>query len=147
VFPARDAGPVIVANPDVGETIGWPDLVTTVAHVQQRLPRTARVVILTQNYGEAGAIDRFGPAHGLPHAYSGHNAYGQWGPPPARSAAVIAVGFDAATLATHLRGCTVAARIGNAAGVDNDESGRSVALCRGPRGSWAKQWPTLRHLS
>ena len=62
VLPARDAGPVIAVNPDVGETIGWPDLVATVAGVRQRLPRTAQVVILTENYGEAGAIDRFGPA-------------------------------------------------------------------------------------
>ena len=78
VLPARDAGPVIAVNPDVGETIGWPDLVRTVAAVRHRLPRTAPVVILTENYGEAGAIDRYGPPRGLPHAYSGHNAYGTW---------------------------------------------------------------------
>ncbi len=38
------------------------------------------VVLLTDNYGEAGAIDRFGPALGLPRAHSGHNAYALWGP-------------------------------------------------------------------
>jgi 4-amino-4-deoxy-L-arabinose transferase-like glycosyltransferase len=146
VLPAQDAGPVVAVNPDVGETIGWPNLVATVAGVRQRLPRTAQVVILTENYGEAGAIDRYGPAYGLPPAYSGHNAYGLWGPPPADSTAVITVGFDPGQLATHLRDCTVAARIHNAAGVDNDEHGRSIAVCRGPQGSWAQQWPTLRHL-
>jgi 4-amino-4-deoxy-L-arabinose transferase-like glycosyltransferase len=146
VLPAQDIGPILAANPDVGETIGWPDLVATVAGVRQRLPRSARVVILTENYGEAGAIDRYGPAYSLPPAYSGHNAYGLWGPPPAGSTAVIAVGFDPAQLATHLHNCTVAARIHNPAAVDNDEQGRSIALCRGPRGTWAHQWPTLRHL-
>ena len=146
VLPARDAGPVIAVNPDVGETIGWPDLVATVAGVRQRLPPTAQVVVLTENYGEAGAIDRYGPAYDLPAAYSGHNAYGLWGPPPSGRAAVIAIGFDPGQLASHLRGCTLTARIHNAAGVDNDEYGRSIAVCRGPRGSWAQQWPALRHL-
>ena len=38
VLPAHDAGPVIAMNADVGETIGWPALVTTVAEVAHRLP-------------------------------------------------------------------------------------------------------------
>ena len=82
VLPARDAGPVIDVNEDVGETIGWPELAESVAEVDRRLGRPPRAVILTRNYGEAGAIDRYGPALGLPRAYSGHNAYGVWGPPP-----------------------------------------------------------------
>jgi 4-amino-4-deoxy-L-arabinose transferase-like glycosyltransferase len=146
VLPAQYAGPVIAVNPDVGETIGWPDLVRTVAAVRHRLPRTTPVVILTENYGEAGAIDRYGPPDGLPHAYSGHNAYGTWGPPPERRALVIVVGFGPGQLAAHLRGCVIAAQITNTARVDNDERGQIVAVCQGPRGSWAQQWPALRHL-
>ncbi len=141
VLPADRAGPAIAANADVGETIGWPELARTVANVRRRLPGAERVVILTRNYGEAGAIDRYGPALGLPHAYSGHNAYGDWGPPPDGSAPVIAVGDN---LAAHLSGCTIAARITNRAGVDNDEHGAPVTVCRGPRRSWSREWPELR---
>ncbi len=108
VLPADRAGPVIAANADVGETIGWPELARTVANVRRRLPGAERVVILARNYGEAGAIDRYGPALGLPHAYSGHNAYGDSGPPPDGSAPVIALGEN---LAAHLRDCTIATRI------------------------------------
>ena len=98
------------------------------------LPDVRRAVILTANYGEAGAIDRYGPALGLPRAHSGHNAYGDWGPPPAVGGApVIAVGLDARTIAAHLRDCRVVARIDNRAGVDNDERGRPLTVCAGPR--------------
>ena len=143
LLPARDAGPIVAVNADVGETIGWPELVRQVAAVQRTLPGA---VILTENYGEAGAIDRFGPALGLPHAFSGHNAYGLWGPPRLRTSPVVAVGFEPADLARTMRGCEVAARIGNAAGIDNGERGGLILTCLGPRGSWAAAWPSLRHL-
>ena len=82
---------MIAVNGDVGETIGWPELTRTVAAVYRRAGSGA--VIFTSNYGEAGAIDRYGPALGLPPAYSGHNAFGYWGPPPDRAAPVITVGL------------------------------------------------------
>ena len=146
VLPAHDAGPVVAMNPDVGETIGWPQLARTVADVDRRLPAGARPVIFAANYGEAGAIDRFGPALGLPRAYSGHNAYAQWGPPPDGSAPIIVVGIDPAQLATHMRGCTIAAHITNPAGIDNDENGEPVAICDAPLRTWSREWPSLTHL-
>jgi 4-amino-4-deoxy-L-arabinose transferase-like glycosyltransferase len=143
VLPAADLGPVLAMNEDVGETIGWPELARTVAGVYRTAPGA---VILTQNYGEAGAIDRYGPALGLPHAFSGHNAYGDWGPPRDASAPVVAVGLRPEVVAAHLRGCHTAARITNADDVDNEENGRAVLLCAGPRRSWSQEWASLRHL-
>jgi 4-amino-4-deoxy-L-arabinose transferase-like glycosyltransferase len=145
VLPRNAADPVIAVNEDVGETIGWPEFARTVADVHRELPGR-HVVILTGNYGEAGAIDRYGPALGLPRAYSGHNAYGDWGPPPGGSGPVIAVGLPYRELAAHLRDCTTAARIDNGADVDNEEQGRPVVLCRGPRRPWSQEWPALRNL-
>ena len=145
-LPERDAAPIIAMNADVGETIGWPDLVRTVARVAGTLPPGERPVIFTANYGEAGAIDRFGPQLGLPAAYSGHNAYGSWGPPPDRPAPVVAVGLPPGFLAEHFRGCTVRARVGNAAGIDNDERGSPITVCDGPRAPWSRAWPALEHL-
>jgi hypothetical protein len=141
LLPAHDAGPVIALNPDVGETIGWPDLVHEVATVRRHI--NGPVVILTSNYGEAGAIDRYGPALGLPKAYSGHNAFGDWGPPPDRPARVIAVGDD---LARHLRGCRSTAHVTNHAGIDNDEEGAPIMICTGPRTTWSQEWPSIKHL-
>lgn len=148
---------MIEVNEDVGETIGWPELARTVATVYRQLPDRGRAVILTANYGQAGAIDRYGPELGLPRAYSGHNAYGDWGPPPDGSGPVIAVGREpresptapsraSATLAAHMRDCDVVARIDTDAGVDNQEQGTAVMVCSGPRRSWSQEWPGLRHL-
>jgi 4-amino-4-deoxy-L-arabinose transferase-like glycosyltransferase len=138
VLPASDADLVLSLNEDVGETIGWPRLVETVASVHARAPSA---VILTSNYGEAGAIDRYGASHDLPRAYSGHNAYHEWGPPPDGSAPVVVVGRRPLA---HLRGCRVAARVDT--GVDNQEDGVPVSLCDGPRRPWSRAWPALRRL-
>jgi hypothetical protein len=70
VLPASvTAGSVLgLANPDQLETIGWPELVETVAQAHRELPPQEREnsTILTVNYGEAGAIERFGATHELP---------------------------------------------------------------------------------
>jgi hypothetical protein len=148
VLPADNADPVITVNEDVGETIGWPKFATTVADVYRSVPNRERAVILTGNYGEAGAIDRYGPDLGLPRAYSGHNAYGDWGPPPDGSGPVIAVWPDSrgSPPESQLRDCNVVARIDNDAGVDNQERGTRLFVCGGPRRPWSQVWPAFRHL-
>jgi hypothetical protein len=143
VLPVKDAAPVVAVNADVGETIGWPQLTRTVAGVYRR--SGGRAVIFTANYGEAGALDRYGPALGLPSAYSGHNAFGYWGPPPDRAGPVVAVGLDRVDLG-HFRGCRFAARVSNAARIDNDEHGAPIELCARTRGPWSRIWTHLRHL-
>jgi hypothetical protein len=54
----------------------------TVARVYNALPPDvrAKTAIFGQNYGQAGAIDLFGPKYGLPPAISGHQSYFLWGP-------------------------------------------------------------------
>jgi hypothetical protein len=145
LLPAHDAAPVVSMNSDVGETIGWPQLVATVAAVYRRAPAPA--VVFTSNYGEAGAVDRYGPELGLPHAYSGHNAFAEWGPPPDRPAPVVAVGLDEHMLDEHFSGCRLAARVENSAGIENEERGAPVYLCAGTRRPWSRIWNELRHLN
>jgi hypothetical protein len=132
-------------NADVGETIGWPGLVHQVAGVFARA--TGPPVIVTGNYGEAGAVDRFGGGDGLPRAYSGHNGFAAWGPPRGDSRSVVAVGIRRATLSRYFRDCRPVTRITNAAGIDNEERGKLIAVCVGPRGSWGAVWPRLEHFS
>jgi hypothetical protein len=66
----------------LGDRFGWPELADTVAAAYAGLPEADRskACVFTDNYGEAGAIDFFGPARGLPPAISGHNNYFLWGP-------------------------------------------------------------------
>jgi 4-amino-4-deoxy-L-arabinose transferase-like glycosyltransferase len=143
LVPARDAGPVIAMNGDIGETIGWPDLVRTVAAVYRQAGSDA--VIFTANYGEAGALDRYGRALHLPRAYSGHNGFWYWGPPKVRPGPVVAVGLHESQL-RDFRGCRLAARIANSADVHNDERGEPVYRCAAPAAPWPQIWPALRRL-
>lgn len=73
---------------------GWPEMVAEVARVYNSLPlmERGRTAIFTSNYGEAGAIDFFGPVYSLPHAISGHNNYWLWGPGRFKGDIVITVG-------------------------------------------------------
>lgn len=55
-------------NRDLREEIGWPEMVAEVARIRDSLPadEIGQAVILAGNFGEAGAIDLYGPAYGLP---------------------------------------------------------------------------------
>ena len=145
LLPDDSADPVIAVNPDVGETIGWPEFIDQVAAVYRRAPGA---VIFGSNYGEAGAVDRYGASRGLPGAYSGHNAYGDWGPPPASAdrSPIVAIGYDLSELAAHFRGCRAAAEIRSKHDVDNDENGAPILLCDRVRSTWREEWENLRHL-
>jgi 4-amino-4-deoxy-L-arabinose transferase-like glycosyltransferase len=64
------------------DQFGWEEMAATVAGVYNALPPDIRpkTAIFGQNYGQAGAIDLFGPKYGLPPAISGHQSYFLWGP-------------------------------------------------------------------
>jgi hypothetical protein len=64
------------------DQFGWEEMTATVARVYNRLPPEvrAKTAIFGHNYGQAGAIDLFGPKYGLPPAISGHMNYFYWGP-------------------------------------------------------------------
>lgn len=140
--------PIVAVNYDAGETVGWPRLAQTLTGAYRALPATdrAHAVILTGNYGEAAAVDRYGPRLGLPAAYSGHNAYGLWGPPPPGSAPVLVVGVGEQQLRRLFGAVQPIAQVDNAVHVDNDEQGRTIWLCTDLRFPWAATWPQLRYL-
>jgi len=143
VLPAQTLGDTFwpALNEDQLETIGWPSVVGTVRDVIDELPDRKGALVVTQNYGEAGALRKYGV--GLP-VHSGHNGFGDWGPPPESATGVVVwVGF-AAPEADQLVGCSQAATIRT--GVDNEEDGNGVWVCQGPAGSWARAWRHLRHL-
>ncbi len=61
---------------------GWREMVTAVKAAYDTLTpqEQAEACVFASNYGEAGAMDFYGPALGLPKAISGHNSYFMWGP-------------------------------------------------------------------
>ena len=68
------ATPMPMMNQVTADSIGWPAYVRQIAEVADDLGDD--VPVITSNYGEAGAIARFGPALGIDAVYSGHNDSG-----------------------------------------------------------------------
>ena len=148
VLPARalHTAPLQKINYDLGEEIAWPRFVALVAGHYDAVPaaQRARTTILAGNYGEAGAIDRYGPGDGLPQAYSGASNFWLWGPPPAADSAAMAVNVDPALLRREFAHVRRIATFWNGLGVDDDEQGVPVYLATGLRTSWSRAWPAFR---
>jgi 4-amino-4-deoxy-L-arabinose transferase-like glycosyltransferase len=134
-------------NQSVGDQIGWPTYVREIADAYDMLPPAdrAHTTIVTGNYGEAGAIARFGGPYGLPSAYSGQNQLYYYGPPLAADNVVIFVGFDASDLTGRFENCGQRGTLDNRLDVDNEEQGNSIIICHGLTSSWAQTWPELQH--
>jgi Dolichyl-phosphate-mannose-protein mannosyltransferase len=135
-------------NPDLGETVGWPQYVATIDHAWQALPPATRshAVVFTENYGEAGAVDVLGRGDGLPDAFSGHNGFGLWGPPRADQTTAIVVGYGPPRdVRAYFTGCRTVAHISNPVHLANDEFGEPVLRCSGLTEPWSQLWPRLRH--
>jgi hypothetical protein len=127
------------------DRFGWPEMAETVARVYHSLPpvERAKAAIFGQDYGEAGAIDFFGPKLGLPKAISGHLTYWYWGPRDYNGEVVIVLG-DTREALERLFGS-----VQEAAVVSNPYSMRSqnftVFVCREPKGwTWREIWPRLK---
>lgn len=82
LLPVERLQPVNELNNELGETVGWPQLVDQVEAVVRSLPEAERgeAVIFTGNYGEAGALELLAGDQRLPPVMSGHNSYWMWGP-------------------------------------------------------------------
>jgi hypothetical protein len=125
------------------DTIGWPEYTDQVRAVVDSLSPSERehAVIFTSNYGEAGAMRWYDV--GLP-AYSGHNGYRNWGPPPEDAGPVVLV---LQTPPDDFEGCELKDRLHNDSDTDNEEVGAGVWLCDGPIDGWRAAWPRLVHYS
>lgn len=141
--------PIQKINYDLGEEIGWPSEVKLLSTVWHSLPTTQRqhATLLAGNYGEAGAVDRYGASYGLPQVYADHNNFSLWGPPPATDTAAVAIGIDPALLHREFAHVTQIAVYHNGLGVDDDEEGTPIYVVTGLRTSWATAWPAFQDFS
>ena len=137
------------ANRDLREEIGWPELVAEVARVRDSLPpdEIGQVAILAGNFGEAGAIDLYGAAYGLPNAISGINNYWErgYGDPPPQ--VLIVLGLSAHDVNQLFRSCEVAGHLTNKLNVINDETKDHpyIFVCRKLRYDWPEFWKQFRY--
>lgn len=133
------------ANPNLGDTIGFPQLARAVAAQAASLARAGQppTAIFTGYYAEAAAVDVFdSPAH-LPPVLSGHNAYWMWGPGRASDQTVLVV--DAlAKLRPYFGTCRLLTTYHAPYQVRNDWTNISIGVCTRPKAGWNKIWPDLK---
>jgi hypothetical protein len=134
---------------DFADTVGWPEFVAQVAEVYQQLSPAERqsTVVLASNYGEAGALDLYGPAHGLPPVLSPHLTYWYWKPAHVEARTVIAVGMDESLMRGLFADVSLVGRVQAVSGVHNEEVGRAILLCREPMVPLDDAWPQLRNFT
>jgi Dolichyl-phosphate-mannose-protein mannosyltransferase len=127
------------------DMFGWDNMARQVAHVYHSLPPSEQrdCAILAGNYGEAGAIDVYGPSLGLPKAISGHNSYYYWGPRDYTGECVIVFGERAGEFKSFFAESQLIATITNpyAAAAERNVQ---VYICRKPSDSLAALWPRFK---
>jgi hypothetical protein len=129
---------------DYADMLGWKDQVAAVAKIYHALPAEHRadVVILAGNYGEAGALDLYGPRYRLPGPVSPAGSFWFFGPGPRPGKVVLAIGIDPGNLAGEFRSVREVGRVGHRWAVA-EERNVPITLAVGPRRTLQEVWPSL----
>jgi hypothetical protein len=126
------------------DEFGWEGMVREVARVVHTLPPAdqKRVTIFSNDWGDAAAIDFFGPRYGLPRAISKHNSYWVWGPRDCTGEIVIVLHTDG------VGDRQVFKTVEKAGHFENPYSRRDewfdIYLCRGLKFDLKDAWPKLK---
>jgi len=128
-----------------GDQIGWPELVGQVAQAYNSLPpeQRAETAILTGNYGEAGAIDMFGPKYGLPTALSEHQTYYYWGTHGFTGNNLITLQYGLDDLSEMCNSVEQVAVHSDPWGME--EENQPIYFCRGLKRPLAETWAEHKH--
>jgi len=128
----------------MADRFGWPEMAREVARIYHSLPPAdqAKAAIFGQNYGQAGAIDHFGPALGLPKAISGHLTYYLWGPRGYTGEVMIVLDDNRETLEKLFEHVELAGHVSHPYSMPYQHF--DVYVCRGLRGSMAELWPRVK---
>ncbi len=128
-----------------GDQFGWPELVAEVARIYDGLPAPdrAKACIFAGNYGEAGAINLFGPRYGLPAAISGHQTYFFWGPRGCTGEVLIVLQRSREGLGRVCASVEEAGRHEDPWGMA-EENG-PIHICRGLKTPLPELWPRVKH--
>jgi len=114
---------------DYADMLGWEDQVCAVAQAYESLPadQRAQAVLLASNYGEAGAMDFYGPRHGLSRRVLLPHSALLWRPPPGGSFDVaVTVGIPPEDIGRYFRTVRLVSRFDHPWMVDEE---RHVPIC------------------
>jgi hypothetical protein len=126
------------------DEFGWEDMTRAVAEVYNNLPpdERAQTAIFANSYGQAGAIDFFGPKYGLPKAISNHQNYWYWGPRDYTGAIVIVLGSDGDGDREHFKTVDPVGRTNHP--YSRRDEHYEIFLCRGLNQDLHTLWPGIK---
>ena len=126
------------------DEFGWEPMVREVARIYNSLPpeERAHTAIFANSYGQAGAVDYFGPKYGLPKAISNHQTYWLWGPRSYTGDIVIVLGSDGRGDRRHFRSVEVAGCADHP--YSRLDERYDIFLCRGLADDFRKLWPKMK---
>lgn len=127
------------------DRFGWPEMAKATAQVYNSLSpeEQAQVVIFGSSYGNAGAIDFYGPGLGLPGAYSGHQNYFYWPPDAQHGAVMIALGMNSYILSRYYNQVEAVGTVRNAHAMAYQNF--PIYLCRDPKGLLVENWSDFKN--
>jgi len=127
------------------DQFGWPEMAATVASVYNGLPADVRprTAIFAQSYGQAGAIDFYGPRLGLPQALSGHQSHYLWGPGPYTGESMIVLGDRRDRLEEIFTSVKWMAEVNHPYAMPYNNM--DVYWCQGLKQPLAQFWPNVKN--
>ncbi|MES1196287.1 MAG: glycosyltransferase family 39 protein [Steroidobacter sp.] len=127
------------------DRFGWPEMANAVAKAYFQIPEPerSRTAIFGQDFGQAGAIDFYGPKLGLPKAISGHLAYWYWGPRDYTGETMLIMGDNRQQLEKLFEQVEQVGEVGHPYAMASQHW--QLFLCRHPR-NWnlTGLWPMLK---
>jgi hypothetical protein len=129
---------------DYADMLGWEEQVATVARVYHALPtdQRQRAVVVAGNYGEAGALEFYGPRYGLPQVVSPAGSYWFFGPGDRPGEVVITIGISRETLRPFFDSVRTGATVSHPWAVA-EEQNLSVYVGTGSQTTLQRLWPSL----
>jgi hypothetical protein len=118
----------------------------TMSGVVRALPaeERAEACIFAGNYGEAGAMEYFGPALALPPTLSAHNSYWLWGPGRCTGEVLLVLGVARERIDELFETVELGATV-TCLNCMPYESDLPIWIGRGLKGSLPELWPEARH--
>jgi len=129
----------------LADRLGWRELAADVAAVYHSLPagEQRNTVIVSSNYGEAGALELYGAEFGLPRVYATHNSYHLWGPPSDSVKTYIGVFVNRSDLDNRFES-VVEAAIHTCGECTRPQRLIPIYVARGPRFSITREWANFK---
>ena len=127
------------------DEFGWREMAEATARVYKSLSleERARTAIFANSYGQAGAIDYFGPRYGLPKSICNHQSYWLWGPRDCDGSVVIILGSDGTGDREHFQSVEPAGRVEHP--YSRRDEHFDIFLCRGLTGDLHQFWPRIKN--